>query len=466
MTRGLAVTGLGNLGQGGAAWGVYIAFDIYFVGASFAGISIAALTRLFDIKHLKPISRMAELVAILSLLMGTLCVLADLGRPLEGLLSLPRYARTQSPFFGTFSLVVATYLFASFVYLFLDGREDAARCALLGGRLARFHTWWACGYRGTPSERRRRSRASFWLAVLILPLLVAAHSTLGLIFGLQGGRPGWFSSLQGPSFVVMAGVSGIGLIVVVAGLARRLLRLETRIPRSTFRWLGNSLFVLCAVYLYLMVIEGLTATYAAPQAEARVARQVMVGQYAPIFWSVVGGLACAAALMFVQFLRGGSSIGWTMLAGLLANAASILKRYLIVVTGQTHGLQPQLPSGRYVPSWVEVCIVTGLLALGASLFLVFVKLFPILPLVPDVEAPPEGEGADIRRGWDLRRVLFCAAPLGLGLALAIVGFLGSARVGTQSHLDPVIPFSPVIFILGLILCFATALVYEILPDRN
>ena len=39
LAEGMAATGLRNLGpQGGATWGLYITFVIYFVGLSFAGI--------------------------------------------------------------------------------------------------------------------------------------------------------------------------------------------------------------------------------------------------------------------------------------------------------------------------------------------------------------------------------------------------------------------------------------------
>ncbi len=54
----------------------------------------------------------------------------------------------------------------------------------------------------------------------IVPLLVTAHSTLGFVFGLQIGRPGWHSALQAPAFVLLAGVSGVGLLLVLAAVVR------------------------------------------------------------------------------------------------------------------------------------------------------------------------------------------------------------------------------------------------------
>ncbi|MCS7296447.1 MAG: polysulfide reductase NrfD, partial [Dehalococcoidia bacterium] len=106
--HGEIVTGLRDWGTaGGAPWGLYISFVVYFIGVSFAGISIAALVRLLRITALEPVTRMAELLTIVSLVLGAFSVLADLGQPLRGITNLFRYARPQSPFFGTFSLVMA-----------------------------------------------------------------------------------------------------------------------------------------------------------------------------------------------------------------------------------------------------------------------------------------------------------------------------------------------------------------------
>ena len=52
---------------------------------------------------------------------------------------------------------------------------------------------------------------------------------------------------------------------------------------------------------------------------------------------------------------------------------------------QTHGtLLPYTP-GSYTPTWVEYSIILGLFALGALLYIVFVKVFPILEVPERVE---------------------------------------------------------------------------------
>ncbi len=62
----------------------------------------------------------------------------------------------------------------------------------------------------------------------------------------------------------------------------------------------------------------------------------------------------------------------------------------------------------------------------------------------------------------VRLTLFLLTLLG-GITLAVVGLYFSARMDTEPFLDPTVPFSPVLFILGITACFYSAFVYETLP---
>jgi molybdopterin-containing oxidoreductase family membrane subunit len=381
LTEGEVVTGMRDIGtMAGVPWGLYIAFVVYFVGISFAGITVAALIRLMKLEQLKPISRIAELLTVVSLILGALCILVDIGQPVRGIVNLFKYARPESPFFGTFTLVIAGYLFASLVYLYLDGRRDASFMAKKSSRLKGFYRAWAAGYSGTPAERERHSRASFWLALGILPILIAAHSTLGFVFGLQVGRPGWFSGLQAPGFVVLAGVSGVGLLIVLAAIYRKVLNEENKIGKEVFSLLGKFLMILTIAYLYFMLVEWLTTTYSAHQHELRISQALLSGEYSIIFWSSVAALVLPVAILLAQFIRGRFSIGWTVLSGLLVNYAAIGKRYLIVIPSQTHGTLLPYDVGSYSPTWVEYAVVAGLISLGGLMFALFTKLFPLTPV--------------------------------------------------------------------------------------
>jgi len=388
LIEGEVVTGLRNIGtMGGATWGLYVAFIVYFGGVSFAGITIAAMIRLLNLKHLRPISRMALVLAVISIILAALSVLIDLGQPFRALINLPLYGRPMSPFFGTFSVVISGYLFAGLVYLYLDGRRDAAICAERSeGVRQTFYRLWAAGYRGTPAERERHQRATFWLAIAILPLLVIATSTLGFVFGLQVGRPGWFGALQAPGFVILAGVSGVGHIIVLAAILRRVLGAEDQLNPHVFQWLGNLLMILTATYLYFWAAEWVTTSYAGHHHEVALSNALLTGEYAWLFWLSVGSLLVPFLLLARQFVTGQYRLGVMVVSGVLVNVAAIGKRILIVIPSQTHGTLLPYGTGSYSPTWVEYSVVLGLLALGALLLTLFMRVFPI------VEIPQYAEG--------------------------------------------------------------------------
>ena len=68
----------------------------------------------------------------------------------------------------------------------------------------------------------------------------------------------------------------------------------------------------------------------------------------------------------------------------------------------------------------------------------------------------------------MRKNMFILTLL-VGLALAVIGFLMSAPVGpTLSPVvsNPRLPFAPTLFILGIVVVFASAVVYELVPDKK
>jgi molybdopterin-containing oxidoreductase family membrane subunit len=459
--EGYIVTNMRNPGRGGAAWGLYIAMDVYFVGVSFAGITVASIARLFKLDVLAPVTRLAELLTISALLAGATVVVADLGRPGHGLLELPALARPQSPFFGTFTLVVAGYLFSSLVAFFLTGRRDAATMARVGPRALRwFYRGWASGYRFTPEEHARHGRTTFWLAITILPLLVCAHSTLGFIFGIQVGRPGWYSALQAPGFLVLAGASGTGMLILAAVILRRMLRLRAQIPDPAIHWLGGFLWVLSLVYLYFTIVEELTATYAGPRMDRHVAHAIVTGSYSASFWVYAGSMFLGFFIPFLQYLRRRPSVTGIAIAAALVNVGALVKRLLIVVPSQTHGSFLALDEGTYTPSWIEWSIMAGAASLVLLIILVFSRIFPLS------HGHQEELTRDTALPRDPLRKLAALAWAAVATVLVVVGLTDSFRLWSGGELDPRLPYAPLIFATGVMMLFSTAIVYEVLPARR
>jgi Ni/Fe-hydrogenase subunit HybB-like protein len=381
FSNGLIVTGMRSTGtMGGATWGLYVVMVEYFIGVSLAGIVLAAFVEVFNIGALRPVSRLAVLLTIASLSIGVLGVLLDLGSPFRGFVNMLLYVRPQSAFFGTFMLVAVGVLMTSLVYLYLGGRQDAATIAGTPSGLRWFHKLWAAGYRDTEPERERHRRVMFWLSIGLVPLVIVALSTEGLVFGIQVGRPGWYGSLQGPDFIVLAAASGLANLVVLTAIIRRAVGARISLGHAVFKWLGSLLLAATAASLYFQTVKTFTLLYATPGNERLIADALLRGPYAWIFWSSLVLMVVAMILLVSQAATGAWSIPAVVAASVTISTAAVAERYLTVIPSQTHGMLLPYEPGSYFPTWVEFAVVGGLFALGAILIGGFVKVFPIIKL--------------------------------------------------------------------------------------
>ncbi|MFQ6613196.1 MAG: NrfD/PsrC family molybdoenzyme membrane anchor subunit, partial [Fidelibacterota bacterium] len=77
LIYGLSVTGMNNT----VTWGFYIINFVFFIGISHAGTLISAILRLSQAEWRRPITRMAEVITAIVLMIGGLHPIIDLGRP-------------------------------------------------------------------------------------------------------------------------------------------------------------------------------------------------------------------------------------------------------------------------------------------------------------------------------------------------------------------------------------------------
>ena len=74
---GLGVTGLNQQ----VSWGFYITDMVFFIGLSYGGAVTSAILRLTNAPWRAPMVRLAEAMALVTLMIGSLFPIIDLGRP-------------------------------------------------------------------------------------------------------------------------------------------------------------------------------------------------------------------------------------------------------------------------------------------------------------------------------------------------------------------------------------------------
>src|SRR6202162_1591565 len=159
LASGLHVTAMRDY----VSWGAYMTSFVCFIGISHAGTLISAILRVTDAGWRRPITRMAEAITVIALLVGASMVCIDMGRP-DRVLNVILYGRFQSPILWDL-VSVTTYLTGSFLYLYVAMIRDMpmlAKAAREHGRsplLVKLYEMLSLGYKESPAHRRLLARA-------------------------------------------------------------------------------------------------------------------------------------------------------------------------------------------------------------------------------------------------------------------------------------------------------------------
>jgi Ni/Fe-hydrogenase subunit HybB-like protein len=400
LRQGLGVTGLSS----SVPWGVYIVNFIFFVGISYAGTLLSAVLRLVDAGWRRPITRIAEIVTVVSLLVAGTMIFADLGRPGIAPFRIITAGRAGSPLIWDV-VVLGTYLFAATLFLLLPLIPDAARCrdrhpTRLGPRY-RLYRLLAMSWMGSAAQRRRLEKAMGILAVTIIPVAILAHSAVAWIFGVTA-RPVWNSTIFAPYFVLGAVFSGTGVIILVTAAYRRAFGLQAFFTDSHFVKLGYILLTLNLAYMYFTFSEYWTIGYTTVAADYQAPlTAILTGSHAWAFWfAIILGMVVPALLVALPWTR---TVGGITIASALVVVGMWLKRWIIVVPPLESGMTPG-SLGTYSPTWIEWAITAAAVAALALVFLLFQRFFPIIAIweVEHGDEPPPGQ-ADPREAAEASR---------------------------------------------------------------
>jgi molybdopterin-containing oxidoreductase family membrane subunit len=380
LTSGLTVTGMGDI-PGGSPWGVYIANFVWYVGIAQGGIALAAAIRLMKLEQLKPVARMASVLAVITMLIAGMNIVFDLGRPdrISNMILYYWERIGHSPLLWDMTVIIG-YWVLSVTYLVITMREDlAALKDKLPSKWNPLYKLVLVGY--NPKEKAKVEQISWWLALsLIVLIALLSGGVTAWIFGLMPARPGWFGAVQGPVFLTAALTSAIASVIIIAAILRRIFGWQNHIRPEVFKSLSKVLAVFTLVYLWFILNEQLAAQFAGPLSERIISEALFIGRFSYLFLPTVAGLILSFIFLAIQALRSsGFSLKGTVLASLVILIALWIKRYLFLVTSLLYPRLPY-PTGSYTPTWTEWSLIAGTFAITFLAYLLFVKVYPIMEL--------------------------------------------------------------------------------------
>lgn len=380
VVKGHEVTGM----RDNVVWGLYIANFIFFIGISYAGAVISGILHILKVEWRKPIIRIAEMITVISTIIGPVFILLCVGR-LDRLHHLFLYPRLQSPITWDV-LAIGTYFTGSAIFLYLALIKDFAvyRDAKLNVPKwkQKLYRVLALGYKGTPSQKKHISISMNLMAIMIVPLAIIVHSVLSWIFGMTL-RPGWHSTIFGPYFVLAAIYSGTGVLIMAMWVYRRMYKLHNYIQDKHFIYLGYIMMILGAAYGYFTFSEYLTSWYGSEKWDSEVVGKLFnLHEYGWQFlFANVAGIILPIAIVAIPATRKPNFIA---LVSFFMVIALWVKRYLIIVPTLETPLLPMQDTRpefvKYSATWVEWALTFAGIATFFLFFTLMSKFVTIIPI--------------------------------------------------------------------------------------
>ena len=387
LRQGLVITDLRDF----TPWGIYISNFVFFVAISLVGSLISAILKLSGASWRTPMTRISEIIAVAAIIFAAIAIILDMGRP-DRFYHLFLYGRIQSPIIWDV-IVITTYLIISFFLLYIPMLPDLA---YMRDRFQGIPKWQhklyqvlALNWKETPEQKEKLNRAIYVLAVVIIPIAFGIHTVTSWLFAATL-RPGWDSTNFGPYFVSGAFMVGAAGVITAMAVFRQFLNMKAYFTDDHFDKMGRLLVVLSFVYLYFNINEYFIPAYKLKGIESEHLQELFVGNFAPLFWSVqIFGMILP--IIVLLFKKGRKPLPM-LLMSVLVIVGAWFKRFLIVVPTLNH---PYIPIQRVPEDWLhyyatfqEWFITLGTVTGALLIITLFVRLFPIVPILETAEEIP------------------------------------------------------------------------------
>jgi molybdopterin-containing oxidoreductase family membrane subunit len=272
---------------------------------------------------------------------------------------------------------IGTYFTSSVIFLFFGMIPDFAvlKHNTTGWR-KQLYTILSFNWKGTDKQWFIHGRATMLFASFIMPLVVSVHSIVSWDFALSV-VPGYSKSIFAPYFVTGALLSGFaGVTIMLTVLRAGYPPFKKYITEHHYDSMGKVILLLSLVWTYLTLMEVLTGVYANVSVENESLRyKILTAPHGQLFFFMI---FCNSILPLIYiFKRVRIKPAVVMIACIFIMTGMWLERFLIVPNALSRKFLPWMWH-EYVPSWVEISISVGAVMFFITMFMVSIKIFPVL----------------------------------------------------------------------------------------
>jgi len=250
-----------------------------------------------------------------------------------------------------------------------------ARDRAVGWKKAAY-TICAVGWQGSGKQWKAHNRTILHLSGIATPLVLSVHSIVSWDFAMSI-VPGWHATIFAPYFVAGAIFGGFAMVVVVMVPVRRIFRLERYITDYHFDNMSRFILFTSLICGYAYAAEYFIAWYSGVEPEQTSFWQRAFGPYWVSTWFMIIFNVVLPQLLWIKRLR--TNIPFLFVLCVLINVGMWFERYVIIITSLSREYIPAM-WGLYIPSVVELMVLTGSFCWFSMFFLLFLKMFPIIAI--------------------------------------------------------------------------------------
>ncbi|MBU4011204.1 MAG: polysulfide reductase NrfD, partial [Proteobacteria bacterium] len=342
LSFGLGLTGMSR----DVSWGFYIAQFTFLVGVAASAVMLVLPYYLHHYKAFGRITILGEFLAVASVSMCLLFIIADLGQPMRAL-NVILYPTPNSILFWDM-IVLNGYLFLNIII----------------------------GWQVLQAEKNSVAPPK-WVKPLIyisIPWAVSIHTVTAFLYCGLPGRGFWLTAILAPRFLASAFAAGPAFLILLCLLVRKLTKfdpgkeqIQTLAKIVTYGILLNVFFLLCEVFVvfYSKIpehMDHMTYLYAGLHGH---------GVLVPWMWTSIALMIFSIILLVNPFTR--QKEGILTVACICVFIGTWIDKGLGMISG---GFVPSPLHHitEYVPTKPEIAITLGIYAVG---FLVLTLLFKI-----------------------------------------------------------------------------------------
>ncbi|MDX2022515.1 MAG: NrfD/PsrC family molybdoenzyme membrane anchor subunit [Deltaproteobacteria bacterium] len=380
VSTGIGVWGLNRT----VGWAFDITNFVFWVGIGHAGTLISAILFLFRQKWRTSINRSAEAMTLFAVMCAGVFPIIHMGRPWVGFWFLP-YPNSRGPLWVNFRspllwdvFAISTYFTVSAVFWYVGLVPDLAtiRDRLKNGLKRTIFKVLAFGWTGSNRTWSRYETLYLLLAGLATPLVLSVHTIVSMDFATSV-IPGWHTTIFPPYFVAGAVFSGFAMVLTLLIIARVVMGFEHIITIRHLENMAKVIIVTGSLVGLAYGTEFFIAWFSGSKYERFTFINRAFGPFAWAYWIMVSCNVISPQLLWFKKLRTSPLALFAL--SLVVNVGMWFERFVIIVTSLHRDFLPS-SWATYSPTKIEVFTFIGSFGLFFTLFLLFVRVLPVISI--------------------------------------------------------------------------------------